>query len=159
MVEEVQEGQEKKSIGVEELPAVASNYHYFCKKCDVDRYHKVLAHPTASSAKLECEVCGKKVSFKLPKKKVSKKKTVKKKTVKKKTRRTSKASQESEIWINLKKDLGEASAHPYAMTDYFPVSSVIDHPKFGLGFVMVSHVKKIEVSFEKGIKVLVHQKG
>ena len=47
------------------LPAVASNFHTDCKKCGQERYHRVLAHPTPTTAKLECEVCHSKKTYKL----------------------------------------------------------------------------------------------
>ena len=149
--------QEKKTadLGPKELPAVASKFFYSCKKCEEDRFHNVLAHSTASSAKLECEVCGKKVTWRLPKKK----KISSGKKVRKTRSRSSKASQDSEMWVSLKERMGNAIAKPYDMTTQFQVSSAIHHSKFGLGFVMLAQVKKIEVSFENGIKVLVHNRS
>ena len=50
-----------------ELPAVARNIHLDCKKCGVERYHVVVAHTTATSAKVKCEVCGARRTYKLAK--------------------------------------------------------------------------------------------
>ena len=56
------------------LPAVAKNVLYQCKKCDAERYHRVLAHTSETSAKIECEICGSKKTFKLTKPKSAAKK-------------------------------------------------------------------------------------
>ncbi|MFN8945822.1 MAG: hypothetical protein ACK5WZ_14495, partial [Pseudobdellovibrionaceae bacterium] len=50
-----------------QLPSVAKSFFAFCKKCDADRYHVVLAHTSDKSAKLKCEVCKSIKSWSLPK--------------------------------------------------------------------------------------------
>ena len=47
------------------LPPVAKNISYYCKKCDSERYHKVIAHTSSIAAKLECEVCKSKKTYKI----------------------------------------------------------------------------------------------
>ncbi|MGE5084935.1 MAG: hypothetical protein ACM3MG_01440, partial [Bacillota bacterium] len=49
------------------LPPVAKSFFAFCKKCDADRYHVVLAHTSATSAKIKCEICGSQKTYSLPK--------------------------------------------------------------------------------------------
>ena len=49
------------------LPPVAKSFYTFCKKCDVDRYHMVLAHTSSTTAKIECEVCHSRKTYSLPK--------------------------------------------------------------------------------------------
>ncbi|MCB0363652.1 MAG: hypothetical protein KDD35_13075, partial [Bdellovibrionales bacterium] len=53
------------------LPEVAKRVFLDCKKCDSGRYHIVLAHTSKTSAKVECEVCKSKKTFKLGKAKKS----------------------------------------------------------------------------------------
>ena len=48
-----------------ELPDVARSFSHFCKKCDQERLHKVLVHVDDKTAKIECEICKKKSTFKL----------------------------------------------------------------------------------------------
>ena len=47
----------------------------------------------------------------------------------------------------------------YAITGQFPLDAVIQHPKFGVGFVSASMNNKIEVIFEDSTKVLMHQRS
>jgi hypothetical protein len=130
------------------LPAVASNVFTACKKCAADRYHKVLAHKTAASASVQCEVCGAKKTFKLPK------------PVKaKKPRKASSSSPKGPSWENLKEEIGVDTVQPYKMTTNFKAKTAINHPKFGIGFVTSSLPQKIEVVFEQGPVALVHNRA
>ena len=49
------------------LPPVAKSLFTFCKKCNADRYHRVLAHTSTSKAKIECEICKSKKTYTAPK--------------------------------------------------------------------------------------------
>ncbi len=131
------------------LPAVASNILTACKKCAVDRYHKVLAHKTASSAQVQCEVCNSKKTFKLPK--ATKPKTTRKKA--------SPKTPAGPSWQSLKEEIGIDELHPYKMSENFRAKTAIEHPKFGIGFVTLSLPQKIEVVFENGSIALVHNRA
>ena len=139
------------------LPAVAKNIHISCKKCETDRYHRVLAHLDAESAKVECEVCGSKKTFRLKKAK-SQGSKVSGSGVKKK--KTSRKSQKPEvIWQELKDKVDLEATQPYNMRTCYSVDTPIDHPKFGLGIVTDSNGAAIEVTFEDGSKSLVHNRS
>ena len=112
-----------------ELPAVARNVHHMCKKCGVERFHVVVAHTTATSAKVKCEVCGASSTFKLPKAQARKSSSAKKKTTKK-TEPDFVA-----MWNELKTQIGTDSVVPYNMKTKFALANAIQHPKFGVGFV------------------------
>lgn len=132
-----------------ELPAVASKFYHDCKKCETERYHTVLAHSTAKSAKIECEVCKKKSTFKLAVKKA-----------KRKTTRKKKASEPNymEMWEELNSKIGEGGSRGYTMADSFEKDTAINHPKFGIGYVVTSTPNKIEVIFKDSLKSLVHNR-
>ena len=138
-------------IGSEVLPKVATNFYYSCKKCETDRYHKVLAHPTPSSAQLECEVCKRKSTFRLSKKSSRKNSSA--------TRQVKNQSLLYETWVQLKNQVGVDLISPYRMTDSFSVQSAIEHPQFGVGFVTSVQGQKIEVAFKEGPKNLIHNRS
>ncbi|MBX3019587.1 MAG: hypothetical protein KF767_16990 [Bdellovibrionaceae bacterium] len=138
-----------------ELPAVAKSIYLECKKCEAERYHKVLAHTTATSAKVECEVCGSKKTYKLP----SAKKAAAKKpgTGKPRVARASKAEEHKNEFEKLMGGNGEAQK--YNMKLKFENNAKIDHPKFGMGVVRSSLSDKIEVVFQDEVRNLVHNRG
>jgi hypothetical protein len=137
------------------LPKVASNFHTECAKCGQDRYHKVLAHTSATSAKLECEVCkGKKtVKFEGDKTVAKAKKPA---GPKKKTKAAAVAEARNAKFREMFEKHSDVKSQPYRMATVFPVDAKIEHPKFGVGFVTLSLPDKIQVAFEDIDRHLVH---
>lgn len=137
-----------------ELPAVARNIHLMCKKCGVERYHVVVAHTTATSAKVKCEVCGASSTFKLPKAQAKKSSsTTAKKRAPKKTEPDA-----ATVWNDLKTQIGTDQVVPYNMKAKFALANAIQHPKFGIGFVTNATNEKIDVVFQEGGRALVHNR-
>jgi len=123
-----------------------------CKKCGVERYHVVVAHATATSAKVECEVCKAKSTFKLTKKSTSSSTGAKKRTLKRNEPNF------AAIWSDLKTQIGVEQVRPYNMKMKFALANAIEHPKFGIGFVTSATNEKIEVVFQEGSRALVHNR-
>ena len=136
-----------------ELPAVARNIHLPCKKCGVDRYFVVVAHTTPTSAKVKCEVCGASKTFKLAKPKAAKKPSTGVKRVSK-----SRTPDHAAIWADLKDQIGTDKVVPYSMKSKFSLANVIEHPKFGIGFVTNATIDRVEVAFADGSRALVHSR-
>jgi hypothetical protein len=147
-----------------ELPAVARNINLPCKKCNCDRYHIVVAHTTATSAKVRCEVCGSTKTFRLKKVTESSKKSAiakltasvgrAKRTVGKRTVGPDPAA----LWGELRTQIGTANLVPYEMRSKYSLANAINHPKFGVGFVTSATKDKIDVAFEGGGRSLVHNR-
>lgn len=143
------------------LPSVAKNVFVLCKKCDAERFHKVLAHTSPKSAKLECEVCKGKRTLTLS--------TGKKKAVPgaPKTARGIAAAARAE---NSRKNAHSAeyqqlleagkmsSPASYSMTAAFKEGQAVKHSKFGLGLVRTVTPQKIEVMFAEELKSLIHNR-
>ena len=139
-----------------QLPAVAKNFFYFCKKCDAERYHKVLTHTSSSSAKIQCEVCSSKKTYNLE--------TVKKAAAKRLTKTpakprgaAAKKNKHMEEYSSLRAKMGENTAK-YNMRDAFKANQALEHPKFGLGFIVEAQSDKIQVVFEDETRSLVHNR-
>lgn len=137
------------------LPPVARNIHVFCKKCDTERYFKVVTHTSATTAKLKCEVCGCSRNYSLEEGKMATSPVVKKPRAKK---ATSAKGSASATWLTLKEKYSGPAAVPYAISVEFKNQQSLLHPTFGEGFVTKSHPYKIEVVFAEGIKELMHAK-
>lgn len=133
----------------ETLPPVARKIYSPCKKCGVDRYHIVIAHTSAKVAKLQCEVCNAKSTYKVggTSKRGGKKKEG-----------TSRSSSSQKRWTELK-DKNTNSKQSYSMKNSYNAEAAIEHPKFGLGFVVSSTPQAIQVVFEDGERSLVHNRG
>jgi len=142
-------------MATETLPPVARKVYAECKKCGVERYHVVLAHTSSTAAKMQCEVCNAKSTYKLE--------SATKKRTKKNADGTdappkTRASGSERRWRELKeKTTGTAAA--YNMRAAFLPQTSIQHPKFGLGIVVGVTPQSIQVVFEDGERSLVHNRG
>ncbi len=137
------------------LPPVAKSFFTLCKKCNADRYHRVLAHKTATSAKIECEICHSKGTYTLPKAQ-SKKTSTKTGAAKTSTRvGTAKRSHTGDYEVRVQ----SAQKHEgkvYSMKAKFAENDKINHPKFGIGFVIKSYDEKVDVIFSDEVRTLMH---
>lgn len=141
-----------------QLPPVAKSFHTHCKKCEADRYHTVVAHTTATSAKLKCEICGASSTYKLPKAGATGKRPLTGAAAKRKeAAATAKRNAHSEEYNKLISEEGDTAA--YNMKAKFTANTKIKHPKFGMGYVRAVQPDKIEVVFEDEVRNLVHNRG
>ncbi len=143
---------------VNQLPPVAKSFFTFCKKCDSDRYHTVLAHTTSKTAKIKCEVCGSQKSYSLPKVASSvagKAKVTRPRGAKSETARRSSHIAEYELLLSTHEKASPAS---YSIKEKFAMNQKIEHPKFGLGVVRDVQQEKIEVIFSDEVRNLVHNR-
>jgi hypothetical protein len=134
-----------------QLPAVAKKIYFACKKCGCERYQVVTAHTGPTTARLECEVCKAKSAFKLEEPKRART-AVPKKTVSK-----SRANAHIARFTELRDKNGE-KPRAYNMKTEFEVGTVLEHPKFGLGFVILATGQAIQVVFEDEERSLVHNR-
>lgn len=135
------------------LPPVAKSFYAHCKKCEADRYHRVLAHTTARSAKIECEICHSKKTYTLPKAGGTKTKTgvVAKRAAG--ARRSHTGDYEVRVQNTQNKD-----ATPYSIKGKFSENEKINHAKFGIGFVLKTFDDKVEVIFSDEVKSLMQNR-
>ncbi len=137
-----------------QLPAVAKKVYFKCNKCETDRYQVVLSHTSLTSAKLECEVCKSKNTFKLEEPKRPRVAAPKKPGA---TKSKAKGSTHVAKWTQLRDNNGDKPTS-YNMKKGFEVGSALEHPKFGLGFVVNVSDAAIQVIFEDEQRQLVHNR-
>jgi len=137
------------------LPAVAKKVFAACKKCETERYQVVIAHATVKSARLECEVCKTKNLMTVEDPKRSRSAVPKKKPTEKKV--ATKVAKDLARWTQLRETNAEKPM-PYNMKAVFETGAALEHPKFGLGFVIHAGVAAIQVVFEDAERSLVHNR-
>lgn len=136
------------------LPPVAKSFYTFCKKCETDRYHTVLAHPTSTTAKIKCEVCAKTSTWKVPSTAAQKKRKAADAAGKSPRARSSHREQ----WELLLNSNATAEEQDYNLKKKFEANTLLKHPKFGRGFIKSTQSDKIEVVFEDEVKMLMHNR-
>jgi hypothetical protein len=142
---------------VNQLPAVAKSFFAFCKKCDAERYHVVIAHTTSRSAKIKCEVCGSTKSYSLPKAPGAAKPGAKVTRPRAGTETARRSSHNAE-YAHLLSAHEAAKETTYSIKGKFKVNEKISHPKFGLGLVRGVQPEKVEVIFADEVRNLVHNR-
>lgn len=140
------------------LPPVAKSFFAFCKKCDADRYHVVLAHTSSTSAKIKCEICGSQKTYSLPKAQTRTGKPLTGAAAKKReqTMNSRKSSHRNEYEMLMSNE--GAPTVPYNMKSKFEKNTKLEHPKFGMGFIKDALSDKIEVVFEDEVRTLIHNR-
>ncbi len=134
------------------LPRVATNVYLDClPSCDREgSYHKILAHTSSTSAKTQCEICGKKRTLKLDTKRPA---TAVRSSARAKTSATAGQKQ----FQALVDQFGPEAA-TYSIKGSFSKDTLIEHPKFGRGVVTLSYENKLQVLFRDGVRELVHNR-
>lgn len=137
-----------------QLPAVAKTVYLQCKKCEAERYHVVLAHTSATAAKVKCEICGSQKTYKL----AAPKKAAKplKPGQKPRATRANKAEEHRLEYARLVESAGDSTK--YNMRANFSNHQKLEHPKFGVGVIRASFPDKIEVVFADEVRSLIHNR-
>lgn len=142
-----------------ETPVVGKSFYAECKKCGTERYHTVLALPTANSAKLKCEVCGGQKTWKAPKAAGAKKTGPRGAAAKAKANAEAarSAAHQSE-YETLMKTAESIPAQTYNMKNKFEKDQRVEHSKFGTGVIRTVQPDRIEVVFQDEVRNLVHNR-
>lgn len=143
------------------LPAVAKSVYTDCKKCGGERYHVVLAHTSSTSAKVQCEICKSKKTYKIGSTAAKIAKAGGLKPVRTPTARgaAAKAAAHENEYQSLLSATATGENIPYSMKMKFALNQKIQHPKFGLGVVKTALSDKVEVVFQDEVRSLVHNRG
>jgi len=127
----------------------------YCNKCKLTLAHLILTMKSETTiGKTQCKTCNASHAYKDPSA-VKATKTKRGASVKKKG-----APQESisDIWMN-KVSSATAKSQKYSLKLKFELGDIIDHPKFGPGFIeKLIDADKIQVIFRHEIKTLMHNK-
>lgn len=138
------------------LPPVAKSVFIACKKCGEDRYHTVVAHTSATSAKVKCEVCGAQKTHKFVTT-AKKAKAPGEKTTRVSRARANKADEHKAEYEKMLSAV-DGPAVKYDMKTLFETNQKLNHPKFGVGVIRMSLPDKIEVVFQDEVRNLVHNR-
>ena len=146
------------SASITALSPVAKSFFAFCKKCDSDRWHTVLAHTSSTAAKLKCEVCASVKSWTLPKAPRPGVKTPERVIQKRAATESARQSAYRVKYEGLLKAAIEGAQESYSIRGKFQMNQRLSHPKFGMGIVTAVFVDKVEVFFSDETRVLVHNR-
>ncbi|MCP4912339.1 MAG: hypothetical protein GY909_04405 [Oligoflexia bacterium] len=127
----------------------------YCNKCKLTLAHIIVTMKTVSTiGKVECKTCKATHAYKDP----SAVKATKTKTGGLKRKASKKTESISDMWLELVSK-ATSQSQKYSPRTEFKQGDVIDHPKFGPGFIdKLIDNDKIQVIFRHEIKTLIHNK-
>jgi hypothetical protein len=133
-------------------PPVGKDIDSMCTKCKMVLNHVIVAKVGDVVKRVKCLTCGSEHNHKAEASggvAVKKKKATTKKAAGTKVRASD--------WDTLMSGRDLSRAKRYKPDGAFSKNDVLDHPKFGMGLVLADKEgSKIEVAFQEGPKVLVH---
>lgn len=135
-------------------PRVGQEISAFCGKCKEERSHTVTAMDGETVKKVTCSMCGSLHNYKqAPAAATGTERATKTRgTTSSRSSGTKRSREAAAFTIDPKRPVKS-----YNMDSSFSAGDVINHPKFGLGSVESSPgPNKIEVRFQEGKKMLVH---
>lgn len=141
------------------LPPVAKSFYTSCKKCGADRYHVVLAHTSSTSAKMQCEICKSKKTFTIPKEGTPKKVVRTGASSTNKSTGAYKPRNHSNDYELRHQNQLMKEAIAYSIKQTFKENQKVQHPKFGLGFVIKVLPDRVDVIFTDEVRTLIHNKN
>ncbi|MGE4577997.1 MAG: hypothetical protein AB7F21_00535 [Desulfuromonadales bacterium] len=111
-----------------------------CTKCRKNTDHTLISLAGDTPDDVQCASCKRTHKYRAP--------TVTKKAI-------TLQQNDRQEWESLNTRLDHSQATEYSMTAAYKPKTQINHPRFGLGFVMrVAGTQKIEVLFEDGRKMM-----
>lgn len=133
----------------DEVDEVGSEVEAHCPKCKSDTTHVIISKYEDEIRRVQCNPCGDVHAYRKPRGETTEEEEPSPK------RKTAKAKPTYEQIMAKNKKPPRA----YAIGEYFKELEVISHPKFGLGYVTDNiGADKIEVTFEKDKRVLIHNR-
>jgi hypothetical protein len=120
-----------------------------CKACRTNTMQAVIDRAGDAVIRSQCNVCGSEHAYRAPKRE-------KARVTKRPPRKKAADSDPAQIWATSKAKMGDKDPLPYAITNPYQVGDAINHPKFGLCFVLeICSPTKISVALEGETKRLV----
>ena len=133
---------------------IGTDVDAYCTKCKMVLAHVVMAVVGAKPRRVKCNTCGGEHNYRAEKqvaKTAAKSEKPAKKTGTRKTRQS---------WEETMNEAATKPHKPYAMSGSFAEGDWVEHPKFGLGCVLVFVPQnKITVRFADSTKLLVCNQG
>lgn len=131
-----------------QAPAAGTETDAYCTKCKLILNHIIVAMNGRRIARVQCLTCEGVHAYRANPPGTRKKTT---------SRRSEPTVTETYDKVMAGRDIADAKA--YRLESHFDEGDVMNHPKFGLGLVArVLADAKVEVVFEDGMKVLVHDR-
>jgi hypothetical protein len=136
----------------EESDEVGSDVEAYCPKCKADTTHVVISKYEDEIRRVQCNPCGDVHSFRKPRGEVED-------DVPEPIAAKKRAQLKKLTWEEFFAKHGNKVAKPYEFRELYKENVIVEHPKFGKGFVSeVVSDSKVEITFKDSRRILVHNR-
>jgi hypothetical protein len=136
----------------DEVDEVGSDVEAYCPKCKGDTTHVVISKYEDEIRRVQCNPCGDVHSFRKPRGDVED-------DVPEPIAAKKRAMMKKHSWDEFFAKHSEKNAKPYEFRERYHDNVIVNHPKFGKGFVSeVVSDSKVEITFKDARRVLVHNR-
>lgn len=136
----------------DEVDEVGSDVEAYCPKCKADTTHVVISKYEDEIRRVQCNPCGDVHSYRKPRGEVDD-------DMPEPVAARRRAALKKLTWEEFFAKHGEKPAKPYEFRELYKENIILDHPKFGKGFVSeVVSDSKVEITFKDARRVLVHNR-
>jgi len=146
------------------VPSVGDNIDAYCLKCKLLLAHVILFKVDGAVSRVKCKTCGAEHKYRpapgiVKKAEKSERTTVRKAASPKKTDAAKPKLSDSQAalqWdLKIRNRQPDAPVRNYSMQETYKINDVINHPKFGVGFVeKILSDKSMSVLFADSVKLL-----
>ncbi len=138
----------------EDSDDVGADIEAYCPKCKADTSHTIITKYEEEIRRVQCSTCGDVHSYRKPRGEEAEE-TPEPASAKKR------AAAKKPTWQEAMDKLGNkvhGLARVYSIRDNYEEGDWLNHPTFGLGFVVETGENKVDVAFEDERRVLVHNR-
>ena len=136
----------------DDVDEVGSDVEAYCPKCKADTTHVVISKYEDEIRRVQCNPCGDVHSFRKPRGETED-------DVPEPVAARKRALLKKPGWEDFFARRNPNDAKPYEFREHYRENIMVNHPKFGVGFVSeVVSDSKVEITFKDARRILVHNR-
>jgi hypothetical protein len=138
----------------DDVDEVGSDIEAYCPKCKGDTSHTVITKYEDEIRRVQCSPCGDVHGFRKPRGEAEE-------DIPEPVAAKKRATTKKPTWDEARAKLGEkkvSNPRPYSIRDTYTENDIVNHPKFGVGFVTEISENKAEITFQDERRVLIHNR-
>jgi hypothetical protein len=138
----------------DDIDEVGSDIEAYCPKCKTDTSHTVITKYEDEIRRVQCNPCGDVHTYRKPRGEVEE-------DIPEPVAAKKRAAAKKPTWEEARAKVGDkrvGNARPYSIRDTYAEGEIVNHPKFGVGFVTEISENKAEITFQDERRVLIHNR-
>ena len=138
----------------DDVDEVGSDIEAYCPKCKGDTSHTVITKYEEEIRRVQCSPCGDVHGYRKPRGEAEE-------DIPEPVAAKKRAASKKPSWDEARAKVGDkkmSHPRPYSIRDTYGEGDIVNHPKFGVGFVTEISENKAEITFQDERRVLIHNR-